>query len=169
MQNLLRMILTSVIILSFVFSMTACGPEKTVKAFKVKSAELSVYGGKLVTAFGDAYVAGEITREQLAELNKVSATFIKGLGVYRDAVAAAEKIVRSGQPLPRDTFGILDRLFAAEVVAAFTAIAVKVGVLTIGTSDKVKELIGGIQILLLAIKALVAETKAGYSAGDVYA
>lgn len=171
MKRILSMILALVVVMTFSLPMMGCSKaEKTVKTFRTKSAQLAVYGEKITTAIGNAYVAGEISREQLKELNKATGAFTSGLGTYREAVSAAEKIVRSGQPLPRDALGVLDRLFDTEVVAAFTKIAEGVGVLSIGQSEKIKTLLSGARFLILAIKALIADARAEFeTAGVSYA
>lgn len=171
MRKLLSVLLTFAIVAGLTLPMMGCEKaEKTVRTARVQSAKLAVYGEKITVAFGNAFVAGEISREQLADLNVVTGKFVKGLGMYREAVSAAERIVKSGQPLPRDHLSALDVLFNTEVVAAFTAISTKLGLLTIGQSDKIKTLMNGAQLVILAIKALIADARIQMqSAGVSYA
>lgn len=132
---------------------------KTVRDLKVKSAQLSVYGTKLITAFGDANVAGEITREQLAGLNVGSKAFVEAVGIYREAIANAERIVSSGQSLPAGTLDRLNAILNDQVIAAFFDVLAKVGVLSIARSEIVKTTISAIRLTILAIRGAFSDAR----------
>lgn len=146
-----------VLIFAVIFSLLSTGcpskteVAKTVRDFKVKSAELSVYGGKLVTAFGDAYKAGEITREQLATLNVGTNKFVVAVGIYRAAIAEVETIVRDGKTWPTGTLDRLQLILNDGVIGTFLDILVRLGTLSIAKSEIVKTTLTAIRITLLAI------------------
>lgn len=154
-----------ILIFAVVFSLlsTGCPPkaqvQKTVRDFKVKSAELSVYGTKLIAAFGDAYRAGEITKEQLQTLNRGTGAFVDGVGVYRTAITQAEAIVNSGQPLPANTLSALSTILNDQVIAAFFDILVRVGGMSLAQSETVKAIISGIRLTILAISGAFSDAR----------
>lgn len=126
--------------------------QKTIRDFKVKSAELSVYGTKLIQAFGDSYRDGLITQDQLRTINQGTGVFVQAVGVYRQAIAQAEAIVNSGQPLPANTLDTLQRILNDQVIDAFFDILVRVGGLSIAKSEAVKAAITAIKLTILAIQ-----------------
>jgi hypothetical protein len=143
--------------------------EKTIRDFEENGAKLSTYGTKLITAFGDAEQAGEITRDQLKELNAGTRAFVNGVGLYRTAIADAKTAIASGQPLPPDTLGKLDALLASQVIDTFLGLLVKVGALPLAQSQLVQTAITGIRLTILAIKAAVADAHALLNATEVTA
>lgn len=139
---------------------TACPKgERTVRELREKSAELSVYGNKLVTAIGDAYRAGEISQDQLRTLNTATGAFVTGLGVYRDAVATAERTVRESGNVPAGTIQTLERVLDDRVIAAFFEVMAKIGVMPLANSEAIKAIISGIRLTILAISSAFSDAR----------
>ena len=162
-----------VLIFAVIFSLlsTGCPPkaqvEKTVRDFKVKSAELSVYGTKLISAFGDAYKAGEITKDQLATLNVGTGKFVEAVGIYRAAIAEAEAMVRDGKPWPTGTLDSLQLILNDRVIGAFLDILVKLGTLSIAKSEIVKTTLTAIRLTLLAIHGAFGDARGLMKSGEL--
>lgn len=160
----------SIFLLVFALLCTGCPKEqvqKNVRDFKEKSATLSVYGEKLITAFGNAFKDGDISKEQLAKLNIGTGAFTKGVGVFREAIAAAETIVKSGQPLPAGTLQNLNAILNEQVIDAFFDILVKLGALSIAQSEVVKTAISTIRLTILAISGALSSALQIRNIGEV--
>lgn len=152
-------VLIVMIVASAVF-MTGCPKgQRTVRQLREKSAELAVYGTKIVTAFGDAYRAGEITQDQLRTLNTATGAFTTGLGAYRDALAEAERIVRESGEVPAGTIQTLERVLDDRVIAAFFDILAKVGVLPLSQSEVIKTILSGIRLTILSIRGAFSDAR----------
>ena len=150
------------IIFCLVFSLLTAGcpkGDKTIRELREKSAEMSIYGEKLVAAVGDAYRAGEISQEQLRQINVVTGAFVRGLGVYREAVSRTEQIIKNGEPLPRDALGVLNRLLDAQVVAAFFDVLVKIGGMPLANSVAIQAILSGIRLTILALQSAFSDAR----------
>lgn len=153
-----------------VLTFTGCPKgEKTVRQLRTNSTQLSVYGAKLVTAFGDAFKAGEITREQLAALNVPTGAFTIGLGVYREAVAEAERVIKSGQTLPTGTIATLERILDDRVIATFFDVLAKVGALPLERSEVIKTIISSIRLTILALRGAFSRANELMEANSTFA
>jgi hypothetical protein len=154
----MKTFLTTLLILASLV-LTACpkGP-KTVRDFREKSAELSTYGEKIITAFGDAYQAGEISREQLAAINPVSGAFVKAVGAYRVLVTEAERYVAAGQPIPTDLASKIDRGLLS-VETAFFAVTDIVRPLSAALSERVRAMFSAVRLAIAALKTLLADAR----------
>lgn len=133
--------------------------EKTVRQLREKSAELSVYGNKIVTAFGDAYRAGEITQDQLRTLNVATGAFTTALGAYRDALTAAERVVKESGEVPPSTIQMLEKVLDDQVIVAFFEILAKVGVLPLAQSEVIKTILSGIRLTILSIRGAFSDAR----------
>lgn len=133
--------------------------EKTVRELREKSAELSVYGTKIVRAFGAAFDAGEITQAQLCQLNVATGAFTEGLGAYRDALAVAERVVKEQGDIPAGTIQMLEKVLDDRVIAAFFDILIKVGAMPISQSEVIKTIISGIRLTILAIRGAFSDAR----------
>jgi hypothetical protein len=133
--------------------------EKTVRQLREKSAELSVYGARITTAFGDAFRAGEITQDQLRQLNTLTGAFTTSIGAYRDALTAAEQVVKESGEVPPSTIQMLEKVLDDRVIAAFFDILAKVGALPISQSEVIKTIISGIRLTILAIRGAFSDAR----------
>ena len=132
--------------------------QKTVREFKEKSAEVTVYAVKLGEAFNKAFTDGVITREELAIYDSVDRKFGAALKVYREAIVAAEKVVNETGKLPADVILKVDKLLDV-TVNAFLDLTVKLGVMSFAQSETVRTILRAIQMILLSLKTFVAEAK----------
>ncbi len=135
--------------------------KKTVREFKEKSAEVTIYARNLNQAFNKAFIDGVITRDELRLYGTVDTAFGKALAAYRAGIEAAEKVVNETGELPKDTILKVDRLLDS-VVTAFLDLTVKLGVMSFAQSETVRTILRGIQMLLLSLKAFVADARGAY-------
>lgn len=152
MKYPLKTFIGTLIVLSSLILAGCPKGERTVRQLREKSAEMSTYGTQIVKAFGDAYEEGEISQDQLRTLNVATGAFVTGIGVYRDALAEAERLVRNGDTLPPDTIGKIERILDAQVIATFFKILERVAGLPIERSQVIQGIISGIRITILALK-----------------
>lgn len=158
MYPLKVVLIVAILIWSLV--MTGCPKgQKTVRTMKEKSAEMSIYGAKLVTAFGDAYRAREITQGQLAQLNVATKAFTIGLGAYRTAIAELERQVEANPTLPAGALDRLQVIFNDQVVATFFQILAAVGVVSLDKSQIIQTIISSIRLTILAIQGAFSEVR----------
>jgi len=99
------------IIASLVFGMTGCPKTpKTVREFREKSAELSTYGRRIITAIGEATLAGEISKGQLAALNPITGAFVRVFESLRLLVTSLRILfsqvhIEYGSPYKESSYG----------------------------------------------------------------
>lgn len=154
----MKKLLTSLLIIASIV-LTGCPKgEKTVRQLREKSAEMSIYGTKLITAFGEAYKAGEITQDQLRTLNTATGAFVTGVGIYREALAEAERQVKAGEA-PKDVLGRVDRILDAQVIATFFKILERIAGLSVERSAAIQAILSAARVAILAIKNAVSEAE----------
>lgn len=155
-----------IFIVTFGLLSTGCPKApQSIRDFKEKSAQLSVYGEHLIKAFGDAEVAGEITKEQLGTLNKATGAYVKAVGVYRAAIAEAEQVLASGKTLPAGTITHLTSILNDQVVAAFFDILTSLHFMTESQAQLFETFISGLRLTILALQGAFSEltTQEGYN------
>lgn len=158
---------TLFVLASLVFGLTGCPKaEKTVRTAREKSAEIAVYGEKLIQANIDAFKAGEISQATLADLNKVTRVFVDGVGHYRSAIAAAELAVKNGTG-DQSTVDTLYNVFDEKVVAAFFAILEKFSVLSGPHVETAKTIIAAIRLTIRAIQGAFSDARYQLELGEV--
>jgi len=150
-----------VILFSLLFN-SAC-PKKVEKTFRKASeasANLSIYGEKLIQANIDAFKAKEISFETFELLNELTRKFVEGVKIYEKALDEAEKLIKeNGGQAPVGTLERLSKIFSAEVADKFTAILAKFKLISGEQSEAIKTAVAGINLAILAIREAFAGTR----------
>jgi hypothetical protein len=144
--------------LIFVFSvmLTACpNREKTIRTAREASAQMKIYGVRLIQANIDAFKAGEISRDEFARLNALTGAFIEGVKIYGDALHEIE-VIADGATIPKATIDKLAAIFDAHVVDKFFAILEKLKITPGANSETVKAIISAIRLTILSIQSAFA-------------
>ena len=148
------------IIFILIFSLFTAGcpkGQKSVRKARELSAQMQIYGIKLIEANIASFKANEITQNQLAELNKGTALYVKAIDVYRAAIREAETIVNSGKPLPAGTLNQISVILNSQVVEAFFDIMERLKIIPGAMSETVKNILAGIRLTILALQGVFAE------------
>jgi hypothetical protein len=153
----MKNLLISLIVIGSLF-LSGC-PKKTYRTAKEQSAQIQIYGIKLIEANIAAYKAGELTQAQFAELTTLTGRFRDGVAVYRAILNEAEKQVRETGAVEPPLLNRLESIFTNEVVNAFLAITQKFALLSPVQSETVKNILAGIRLAILAIQGAFAEVR----------
>lgn len=137
--------------------------QKTIRDFREASAQIQIYGRNLIKANTEAFQAGEIDQPTFAELTRLTGKFVDGVNIYRDALKEAEKLVDSGQILPKDKFDALEVIFSEKVADAFLAITKRFNLIPELNTETVKTILAGIRIAIMTIQDAFSRADAVYS------
>ena len=157
-------IITAFLLMYSLLLLTACPKaetvEKSLRKARESSAQMSIYGTKIVNANVEAYQAKEISPELFKELTVLTGKFSDGLKIYRDALDGAEKIFAQTKNLPSGTVNKLAAVFDEQVVATFLALADKLNLVRGAQAETIKTALASIRLTILALQGAFAEARA---------
>lgn len=169
-MKIYQKILTLILFISITFLGTACpSSQKTIRKATELSAQMQIYGTKLIVANRESFQAQEITLAQFKTLNDGTEFYIKAVDVYRDAVKTAAEVIKNNPDGAKTTLDKLSLLFNDKVVDAFFKILEKLNVIPGANSETVKAIIAGIRLTILAITQLFAELQTEVEGGAQWA
>jgi hypothetical protein len=148
-----------IFIVSISRMLTGCPKgERTIRLAREKSAEMAIYGEKIVQANIDAFKTAEISRELFTELTQLTGKFTVGLGEYRAALSAAEVAIKNGA----DPKSILDQLYGIlddKVVAAFFALLARANVLSGPHAETIRFILASLRLTIRAVQGAFADAQ----------
>lgn len=151
--------LTLILIYAVVLLSAACPKvEKTFRTASEQSAKMKIYGIELINANIELKRNGTISAAELRSLNVYTGGFVAGVKIYQQALDEAEKIIKSGQPLPAGTLAKLSVIFSDNVIDAFFGILNGLKIFPNANSLAVRAILSSIRLAILATQNALGES-----------
>lgn len=153
-----RIFITMLIVASFVFGLTGCDKTASIRKAKEEIAKARIYGRNVQKANNDGFRAGNLSAGDLAKLTAAAAKYRDGINIAEKAIAAADEAIKNGATA-KDVLGVLQSELDSNVINALQAFVESVTTVPPALTDKVKNWLAAIQVVIATIRTLFADAQ----------